>query len=367
MNKKLKNAIMINISNTLFSTAVKCTILVVFVASLAINFWPAIWGMIQKESKDVYINSDVVLSYIEDENIHFMENGYGEEKADILINYQDGKYKIIIKTSQGERYSDVIMNTVLMHNLSQYIEANETTLTEHDIEILLNRNIELESEVDDTTLENSMHLFILATGVLIFFLMSLLLVRIGAEVGNEKGSKVTEIILTSISKKQFYISHILGSMTVIFISFIIIFIPIVIAVVNDDASLTQDYSLIGTATMVKIFIHCVITGAGLMTLAVSVCSYVKQTEDIGPLNLMIMAPMFLSYIYFGFTVSPYHGPLGWVTYVPIFSFYQNFCGIIKNEFSNTDFIVIEGIAILFAGMIYKLGYYAFSKNIAVDE
>ncbi len=365
MSRKLINAIRINISNILFSTAVKLTLLVVFLASAVINFWPAITGIIHKNN-DIYIKSNIALDLTQDEDIHVIEKTDAKHGEDISVDFSNDGYKIVIKTEAGKKKLNLITAEVLKHNLGRYIGTHKDTLTEADAEILLNKNITIESEVEDNELDNRMFLFILSTGILIFLLMSLLLIRVGAEVGNEKGSKVTEIILTSVSKKQFYTAHIVGSMVVILVSFALIFGPIVAAMINNNADITQDYGMIGMFTMVKIFIHCIITGFGLMALAISVCSFVKNTEDIGPLNLMVMAPMFASYIIFGFTVNSYQGAFKWATYVPVFSFFQNFCGIIKNEFSNVEFIVIEGISILFLGLIYKLGQKVFSKNIAVD-
>lgn len=363
MSRKLKNAIQINITNTLFSAAVKCTLIVAFLASLTINFWPFVWGLVSEKPQEIVVKSNVVLNYIEDENIRIVKEN---ENADIQIEFQENKYCITIKTNKGLEYRNVIVNVVLQQNMHRYIETNAETLTQSDIEVLSNQNIKIESEVKDTKLEDSMYLFILAIGVMVFLLMALLLIRIGADVGNEKGSKVTEIILTSISKKQFYIAHVVGSLVTIVISFIIIFIPIVTASIINNPDITQDYSLIGKATLAKIFIHCIITSCGLMILAISVCSLVKQTEDIGPLNLMVMAPMFVSYIHFGFTVNMYAGFLKVLTYVPIVSFYQNFCGIMKDQFSVREFIIVECIGIIFIGVIYKLGYHVFSKNIAID-
>ena len=76
--------------------------------------------------------------------------------------------------------------------------------------------------------------------------------------------------------------------------------------------------------------------------------------------------MFISYIYFSFTVSVYNGFLKLITYVPIISFFQDFCGIMVNKFTTKEFIIIEFLGIVFLGVFYKLGYILFSKNIAVD-
>lgn len=363
MSRGLKNAIQINITNILFSTAVKCTLIVAFLASLTINFWPFVWGLVSDKNQEVVVKSNTALDYIEVENTRIVKESKNE---DIQIEFQENEYRITIKTNRGSEYRNVILNAVLQQNMNRYIETNAETLTQSDIEMLSNQNIKIESEVKNTKLEDSMYLFILATGVIVFLLMALLLIRIGAEVGNEKGSKVTEIILTSISKKQLYIAHVAGSLVTIVISFIIIFIPIVTASIINNPDITQDYSLIGKATLAKVFIHCIITSCSLMIMAISVCSFVKQTEDIGPLNLLVMAPMFVSYIYFGFTVNVYTGLFKVLTYVPIVSFYQNFCGVMMDEFSVWEFIIVECIGVIFIGVVYKLGYHVFSKNIAVD-
>lgn len=214
------------------------------------------------------------------------------------------------------------------------------------------------------TFENGYFMVLGICTVFVIFIV-MIITRIGAQVGFEKGSKATEIILTSISKHQLYQAHVLSSIVVVFLAFIIVSIPLCIAgfIKKPDVALY----IVGVSQKNLLFIvaHALGTTIILIILAIAVTSIVKKSEDTGPYLLMILIPFLLSNIFFIIKGDIYRGSLSFFNYLPICSLIPaigtsllgTIYGLIK------VFIIISDV--VWMAIIYSVGKKCFEKNISI--
>ena len=179
MNKKVINAIFIRTKNLLQSPVIKINFLICFILSLFVTFWPYIsnhWieskATINTNIQDSVLNEEFTISNSKD--------------SDIFIKEIDGKYEISVNTQKGyskiDYLSQILVSKILIKN------QIEPIIIDNFIEIKLSDSINQKQERYHTTF-----IFLM---MLSFLSMIILITRVAGQVAYEKGTKLTEIILT---------------------------------------------------------------------------------------------------------------------------------------------------------------------------
>ena len=363
MDIRFKNAVRLSFKNTFFTTSVKIAVVVMMLLSVTISFWPLIWGAISSP-KAVLVSSSVPLRDLDDKLYQVVESD--EEHADLVVTYSEDKYNLYIKSERGEKEYSRVVAALYNQNINQFVDDNMDDLTEQELAVLFQKNIsiltQLEEKEGGITLQQ--HYFIMIVGVLVMLSMVFLIFRVGADVGNEKGNKITEIILTSIHKRELYFAHVIGGYFSVVISLLLIFLPVFVAGMINQVDVTMDISFITMTKLLLIIVHILLTILMLIIADIAMCSHIKQIEDIGPSNILVMIPCFISYFCFVAMVGMYSGSFYFVNYIPLFSFLQIFGGIIKGNLLWWQFIAAEVVQLAVLVMLTAFGYKIYEKNIS---
>ena len=155
-------------------------------------------------------------------------------------------------------------------------------------------NIKILNE-DEITKQISLESIMIPFSIIFFFMITLLVTRIGVQVASEKGNKITETILTSVDKRIFYFGQCISSMVVIFISFILVSIPMICAFLINNSKYTSDFSAVELSGIIIGLLHMIIISFLLSLIAIGIGSYVKHAEDSNVMSTMIVVPAFVSY------------------------------------------------------------------------
>lgn len=208
--------------------------------------------------------------------------------------------------------------------------------------------------------------FLITMGICLIFLLFIvmLITRIGAQVGFEKGSKVTELILTSISRRQLYMSHVFSGFIVVVLALSIVYSPIFLANCIHDDAIAVTISGVSLSTWIFIFVHAIGTCFVMVILAIVVTSIVKRSEDTGPYLLMVLVPFFISNIYFVIKGDIYQGIWSVFNYIPICSLLPatGVCMLGKLDGTIKVLMILSDFVWIF--IVFMLGERCFKKNIA---
>lgn len=210
------------------------------------------------------------------------------------------------------------------------------------------------------------YILVLAICSILMLFIALLITRIGAQVGFEKGNKVTELILTSITRTQLYVAHIISSFMVVIISLFIIYLPLLVAFFINDSSITLTVNQLEGQAWVFIIAHTLAVSLELIILAVTVTSMVKRSEDTGPYLLLVLIPFILSHGYFSITNNIYQGKLVILNYVPLFSLIPAIGASVNGTINHTMEISMILADLVFIVFSCFWGVKVFNKNIDVQ-
>lgn len=208
--------------------------------------------------------------------------------------------------------------------------------------------------------------YISAFAVCIVFMifMTLLIARVGTRVGFEKGSKVTEIILTSISRKQLFIAHVFSSILVVVVVMLIVYLPLIVGSLINNPEITLTFKGVSLKTWLFLLVHALETSLGLVIFAVAIASVVKQSEDIGPYMILVVFPFLLSNIYFTIKSSMFDGVVYFLNYVPACSLIPAVGASIIGNIGTSMKIAIIFADTIWIIVFYQIGKRVFIKNIA---
>ncbi len=213
--------------------------------------------------------------------------------------------------------------------------------------------------------DSSKFYFLIALGLIVLLYMVLLITRVGAQIGFEKGNKVTEIILTSITRSQLYTAHVISSFEVLLVSFGIIFSPMIAAFFIKNNSITINMDFLTLPVLIFVSIHTILISVVFVILAVAITSMVKRSEDTGPFMIVVLLPVFISNTYFLFTNSIYTGLLLPLNYIPLFSLITSIGACINGDLSLWMQITMILSDVIFIVIAFVVGKRIFNKNIAI--
>lgn len=222
--------------------------------------------------------------------------------------------------------------------------------------------LSMETTMNYEIFENFLVTICVCSVILLF--MVLLITRIGMQVGFEKGSKVTEIILTSISKEQLFLAHIISSIMVVVVAMVIIYCPVFTASFINKPEIVLLFRNMNEHVWFIVG-HMFAVATEFVLLSVTVASKVKRSEDTGPYLLTFLLPCIISLSYFAFENGMYTGKFAFLNYIPMFSLIPSIGSCINGELSMTTIRTILLSDVAFVAVTFLAGRKVFVKNIAV--
>lgn len=355
-NRKITNAIFIKLKNTLSSPAIKITLFIAFLASTLISFSPYITDKIFNDH--IVVNSNIDLKV---ENNDFEIINDNSKNIDIKVDKSKENYNIHVLTKKGYDNVSKIVDRLNEINLTQYIKNNN--LTQQDLKVLTNGNLNISISKEITQINEELSSFLMMLVMVFFLVMNLLVARIGVQVAFEKGNKITETILTSISRKEMFLSQVVSSIIVTIFSFILISIPMIIAYIVDDIKIASDFTFFTPKNIVLFLFHLITVSSSLILFSIAICSCVKQAEDANTMSILVLAPILISYIYYIFNFDLYKGGWCFLNYIPMFSAYPVFGGILSGTLSDKSILIFCFIDVIFFAVSYLVSRYIYCKNI----
>lgn len=314
-NKKTLNAFLIKLKNTMDSSAIKVLLLIVLIISIGTSFFPYFYNSLFDDK--VIVATNPSLNLIDPFVSVEIEDDAG---ADLVVEERDATYILYVKTEKGQANLPQLFNFIIDINKEHLVRSG--LLSQDVINLLRGSNIELVTELDDSLIDDRVVNFIMMLTLIFFLTMTLLTTRIGVQVAAEKGKKVTETILTSITRKQLFFSQALSSIAVTIMSFMVISLPIIVAYFIDDPQITTDFSFFSPRGVVLFLIHLILVSSALVVASIAIGSAVKHTEDANIMTVIVLIPMLISYLYYVFTLGLFKGAFIFLNYIPCLSVFS---------------------------------------------
>ncbi|MBU3089186.1 ABC transporter permease [Clostridium gasigenes] len=355
MSQKLRNAISIKFKILMNSISIRLSLVLMLLFSVGIAFWPFISDVFGSDGL-VSVQTEIDFGDVEKYNIEIKDEG-----KDIKIAVKDGTYIIDVLTKDGYIGLDNVKNLIYKKNIDSVIESG--TLPDQELMKVMNQNIELNYEYDNKLDENSYN-FLMAFVMLYGFLIILLISRISAQVAYEKGNKVTEVILTSLKRKELYFAQVVASIFVVIINLVVVSIPMGVAFIIDNPNITTDLSFFSLEKLVQFIIHLIIATISLVIFAIGLSSRVKQYEDVNAYTAVVIIPLWFSLVYLIFNLDLYRGVLYILNYIPIASIFPVLGAVLNESISNAHFWVIELVTIILTIGEYFVIKRLYTNNIA---
>lgn len=208
-------------------------------------------------------------------------------------------------------------------------------------------------------------LVVAGSGYMIGMFTVFLVTRIGAQVGFSKGSMVTEIILTSISRTQLYLSYVVSSALVAIVSLFIIFIPFIIAGIIGDNKVVLTCGALHGGTSILLTFHVLLTVFVLISMVIALASLVRRAEDTGPLVLLCLIPTLISMIYVSVKNDIYHGAFYIFNLIPLTSWVPSIVAGVGGKLDLHMGIIYILSDMIFLTISLLLGRRIFEKHIIV--
>jgi ABC-type Na+ efflux pump permease subunit len=293
------------------------------------------------------------ISFVMDEN----------DDYDLKLRYEEDKYIIDVRTKKGYDNYSRILNVLQGLSVGQFLQAKQIDIAEFEEyrknSVVVNVNGADFTKVDERTL-----IFLMYMTMIFYFIMVLLISRIGAAVAFEKGNKVTEVILTSITKKQLYFSQVVSSCMVIGIIFLVISIPMIIAYVIKDPELVSDFTMFDGPKFVLFLLHLITVTVCLVICSIGCASLTKRIEDANVVSIISLLSVAVSYLYYVIRHDLFRGAAYILNYIPYFSAFPIFGAILTEGISLVNAIVICVINVAFAVATYFMFRVVYCKNIS---
>lgn len=364
MNKSLINSILIKFKNMMFSTSIKITIIIGVALSIIISFFPFFSDVIFGD-KQVKISTNLESSIFETMGVDYKLVGENEDEYDLKINFEESLFKLDIKTDRGYDNKNSIIQVINNYNLMKFLQGNN--LNSVQLEEMINSNITINDIRENHAKVNPDTVIFLMYLTIIFYLVMVLLIsRIGATVAFEKGNKVTEIILTSITKKQLYFSQVIASCMVIIINFIVISIPMVVAYIVNDPKITSNFDIFNLQKIILFLVHLITVSICLVISSIGVASMTKRIEEANVVSVFSLLPLVVSYLYYVIEHDLFRGVFYVLNYIPYFSAYPVFGAILSDTISVTDASAICFINIIFTFITYYIFRRVYCNQISID-
>lgn len=357
--RKILTSVSIRFKNLINSPAIKVTLVIAVLASCLMSFFPAVRHYLSDDTLKVYSELELDLSEYDGTVVHAEK----AEDADISVtrSAQDGTCTVYSATQDGYNAAGFIAKAIQMKLLNDSIASGsiqpEVAAEITGSSIRLETNLEI-VEVDDSTAS-----FLMMMTMIFFLVMTLLVSRIGTQVAFEKGNKITETILTSVAKPDLYLAQVTASVMLAVVSFLAASLPMIAAYLINDPKITSDFSFLTPSHVAAFLFHLIVIAIGLTILSIGVGSWVKKAEDANVITILILVPTLISYAYYIFTFDTYKGIWSFLNYIPLFSVYSVFGGLLRGSFSGGMIAVFFAVDVVFVVLCYQLMKKVFCKYI----
>ncbi|WP_234123013.1 ABC transporter permease [Clostridium hydrogenum] len=358
-NIKLLNSIYIKLKNMLNSIAIQLCLFLILLASCALAFFPWIHtsffssNSIKIEAKDISIDTK-----------QFGNIKLVNKNADVAISFKanESMYNVTFYTSNGRNAKQTIDSIIYTLNVNN-LKSN-TNISFKERQMLQNRNITYTDKTDTKMLTENQTTFIMMIVLMFFIMTTILISRIGAQVAYEKGTQLTEVILTSLTKTQLFEADVISSFIVVIINVIVILLPMIIASIINDNKIVSDFSFLSGGNIFWILLHLTLCIYSLIVLCIGLCSISKRAEDSNAYSTIMLAPVMVSYLYTLINSRMYHGIWNFLNYIPLFSAFPILSEIITNSISTQTMIVCVISDIVFICIELLISKRIYTKNIS---
>jgi len=357
--RKILTSVSIRFKNMINSPAIKVTLVIAVLASCLMSFFPAVRHYLSDDTLKVYSELELDLSEY-DGTVVYAEKA---EDADISVtrNAHDGTCTVYSATQDGYNAAGFIAKAIQMKLLNDSI-ASGSIQPEVAAEIT-GSSIRLETNPEIVEVDDSTASFLMMMTMIFFLVMTLLVSRIGTQVAFEKGNKITETILTSVAKPDLYLAQVTASIMLAVVSFLAASLPMIAAYLINDPKITSDFSFLTPSHVAAFLFHLIVIAIGLTILSIGVGSWVKKAEDANVITILILVPTLISYAYYIFTFDTYKGIWSFLNYIPLFSVYSVFGGLLRGSFSGGMIAVFFAVDVVFVVLCYQLMKKVFCKYI----
>lgn len=354
------NAVRIKFHNMMDSVAVKLCLCVTLIASLIYSFWPFVSNTFTGSGElKVYTNTD--LDFSEFDSIQLSDTG----ESDIEILLDSGIYLLKVHSDKLNNYQSEISNIIWQHNLKSFMEANNT-LSQDEVLRITNQNIKIVYDEDIQKVNNELYTKLMIAMFIVFFAILILVSRIGARVAYDKGNQITEVILTSISRKRLFYTEIISNFLVVWVNMLALIVPMLAASFIKNDKIVMDFSFFTIPILIKLFIHLSLCFLSILILVIGLCSLSKRPEDSNASTIVIMVPLYISSYYSIVNMHLFDGIMAILNFIPLFSIFTVFAAVVNEQIGNIGFsIYIIAIIIFLVGEIFlvsKLYCNNISKN-----
>lgn len=356
-NRRVSNSILIRFKNMISSPAIKVTLVIAILASCLISFMPVFSKYLSDDSLSVYSDITLDLSAY-DGKIIYVNLG---KDADISITESNDLINIEVNTQDGYNAVNIITNSVKMKLLEKNIKNGNIKPAVADV--IEGQNIKLAVADDIVKIDDNIASFLMMLTMIFFLIITLLVSRIGTQVAFEKGNKITETILTSITKPELYFSQVVASVMVSFISFVCASLPMIAAYIINDPEITSDFSFFTITGIIGFIFHLIVISIGMIIISIGIGSCVKKVEDANVITILILIPTLISYAYYIFTFDVYRGIWYFLNYIPLFSIYSVFGGMLRSTFSTGTTILYCVVDVIFTIVCYNVIKKVFCKHL----
>lgn len=357
MESKLKNAIWIQSKNMLGSVAIKLAALLMFLISCAVSFQPLV--------KDIFYKSQDLIIYTEDwypqtKGIIYTDDI--EEDHDIEIEMYDMTYIITVNSTNGLQNLDIVNE--MIHKINKENLISTGNLTDEQLFLIDDQNIKV--HMNDSKMSGMVSMdYNMIMGIIMIFniLIMVIVSRVSAEVAYEKGNMVTEVILTSIPKKLFYMAQVVSASIAVIFYLCVIAAPMIVANFINDTEVATDFSTLSWYKWILVLIHLMLVSISLIILGIGLGSMATKAEDSNLFSLFLLIPLFISYIYFTLKLDIFHGIWYWLNYVPFVSVFPVMGGYMNGYLNSKSIIICCFVEFLFVFIELILVSKMYCKNI----
>lgn len=357
MNLKILNAISIKFKNLMTSASIKLCLFLLLLVSTVLAFLPFFTDLFENH-ETLKVKTNVELGSLED--METITNG----SEDIDIQYEDGIYKVTIQSENGHDKIEDIKELIYQKNINDAII--QMNIGKNEVNMITNSNINVINNSDTKELKTSNYIFMMSIVLLYLLMVTILISRLVAQVACEKGNKVTEVILTSLTRKQLYFSEIISSFIVVLVNIVIVTLPMIAASFINDKDIASNYSFLNGTTIFTIISHLVLVTFALVILGIGLSSKSKQPEDANAISTIALIPIFVSYLYTTFNFDLFSNAWSFLNYIPFTSIFPVLAGVLNKSISSEKmiiFILVDLCFIIFEFIIMRKVY---CKNISTN-
>ena len=312
-------------------------------------------------SKDAFESNDKIIFTFKNTDKTTLSKEIQEKKISAYLEIERNINEVNATLySDNKMYSDKIEPTVskMLNNIQSRLNISLSNINSKQVEILSKTPVLNIVNKDSSHEAKSIMTIILL--VSLFMIILIYASNISQEIAVEKGTKMIEIILSSIDSGKYFLGKILGILLTILtqiILYIVLFIPIVIFIKNSEyyKNIFDKFEMFKDISYESIIYQSIflVLGVILYTIFSAVCGvFANRVEDASkvsfPIGILTMVAFMSSY--FISIINPNSIIIKVLSYIPFMSSFSMPIRILYSSVSIAEIIV--SIIILFISLFY---------------